>query len=162
ITATGTTLTLGCNPTADQINAALGTATATDKCGPVTPTPSDGTVTSNGCSRSQTRTWTATDACSNAATPVSRTVTWTEDTTGPTFSGCPTSPINLGCNPTPPSCMTVAGLGITANDNCSGSITPSCSASSVQMNGCQRSQTFTLTATDGCSNSSTCQVTFTW
>ena len=36
ITATGTTNTLACNPTAAEINAALGTATATDVCGPVT------------------------------------------------------------------------------------------------------------------------------
>ena len=44
ITATGTTLTLGCNPTAALINAALGTATATDNCSSVTPTPSDGSI----------------------------------------------------------------------------------------------------------------------
>src|SRR5439155_7462117 len=29
-----------------------------------------------------------------------------KDTASPTFSGCPTSPINLGCNPTPPTCAT--------------------------------------------------------
>ena len=33
ITPTGTTNTLACNPTAAEINAALGTATATDVCG---------------------------------------------------------------------------------------------------------------------------------
>ncbi|MFV5696158.1 IPT/TIG domain-containing protein, partial [Flavobacterium sp. LB3P122] len=46
ITATGTPTngTLGCNPTADAINAALGTATATDTCGAVTPTFTDATV----------------------------------------------------------------------------------------------------------------------
>jgi hypothetical protein len=33
ITPTGTTNTLACNPTAAEINAALGTATATDGCG---------------------------------------------------------------------------------------------------------------------------------
>src|SRR5207247_6402170 len=68
ITATGTTLTLGCNPSASDINAALGTATATDNCGPVTPTFTDGTVSTSGCSRSQTRTWSITGARGNTAT----------------------------------------------------------------------------------------------
>ena len=36
ITPTGTTNTLACNPTAAEINAALGSATATDACGAVT------------------------------------------------------------------------------------------------------------------------------
>jgi protocatechuate 3,4-dioxygenase beta subunit len=81
ITASGTPANgqLGCNPTAAQIEAALGTASATDNCGPVTPVPSDSVVTENGCLRSQTRSWTATDACGNQAVVVSRTVTWTED-----------------------------------------------------------------------------------
>src|SRR5205085_2914227 len=61
ITATGTTLTLGCNPGSAAITAALGTATATDGCGPVTPTSTLGSVTVAGCLRSQTITWNATD-----------------------------------------------------------------------------------------------------
>jgi hypothetical protein len=81
IVATGNPLNgvLGDNPTAAQIEAALGTATATDSCGPVgtlTPTYVDGGVTANSCSTSQTRTWNVSDAAGNAATPVSRTVTW--------------------------------------------------------------------------------------
>ena len=47
---------------------------------------SDGTVTSDGCARSQTRTWTAIDACGNTAS-ASRTVTWTSDDTAPVFTG---------------------------------------------------------------------------
>src|SRR5205823_1090975 len=86
ISATGSTLTLGCNPTAAQIEAALGTATASDTCSSVTPSASDSAVTSSDCSRSQTRTWTAADACGNSATPVSRIVTWTVDITAPTIS----------------------------------------------------------------------------
>src|SRR4030095_2348963 len=88
ITAMGTTSTLGCNTSAADIEAALGTATATDNCGRVTPMSSDSAVTANGCQRSQTRSWTVTDACGNAATPASRTVTWTEDTEAPSIT-CP-------------------------------------------------------------------------
>ena len=87
ITTGGTTTTLGCNPSAGDINGALGTATATDACGtPTLSSPSDGTVRSNGCSRSQTRTWTARDACSGNTSTASRTVTWTADVTPPSIT----------------------------------------------------------------------------
>src|SRR5205807_9142160 len=88
--------TLGCNPTAGQINAALGTATAQANCGPVTPTPSDSAVTSDGCSRSETRSWNVSDACGNAASPVSRTVTWTANTQAPVITATGTTS-TLGC-----------------------------------------------------------------
>ncbi|MFV8337384.1 IPT/TIG domain-containing protein, partial [Flavobacterium sp. RSP29] len=52
-TGTPTNGTLGCNPLAATITAALGTATATDNCGSLSPTFTDGAVVSNGCSRSQ-------------------------------------------------------------------------------------------------------------
>src|SRR5204863_75000 len=87
ITATGTTLTLpDCHPTASAIDSALGTATASDACGSVTPIATTSTVTINGCSRSQTRTWNVTDACGNVAAAVSRTVTWMVDTMAPVIS----------------------------------------------------------------------------
>jgi hypothetical protein len=73
ITTGGTTTTLGCNPTVADIDAALGTASASDACGTPTVTSLDGAVTSNGCDRSQVRTFTAVDACGNTAT-TSRTV----------------------------------------------------------------------------------------
>ncbi len=83
IAATGTTLALGCNPDAAAINAALGTATASDICdGALVPSFTDGAVTGD-CIKSQTRTWNATDLCGNTATPVTRTVTWKVDLTGP-------------------------------------------------------------------------------
>jgi len=122
ITATGTTLTLGCNPSAADINGALGTATATDNCGSVTPTPSDSAVSSTGCSRSQTRTWNVTDACGNAATPVSRTVTWTVDTSPPVIllsSGSCGDSTTQSCADRTPHFPTAS-----ANDNCNGDLGP--------------------------------------
>src|SRR5678816_3937279 len=88
ITTGGTTTTLGCNPVASDINNALGTASATDACGPNTLSVSDGSVSSNGCSRSQTRSWTARDACGGNTSTASRTVTWTADLTAPSIT-CP-------------------------------------------------------------------------
>ena len=73
-------LTLGCNPSASDINAALGSATATDACSTPTVTSSDGTCTIQWLSRSQTRTFTASDGCGNSAT-ASATVTWIADLT---------------------------------------------------------------------------------
>ena len=69
----------------------------TDNCGTATlSSPSDGTVSSDGCSRSQTRTWSAVDACSGLTTTASRTVTWTSDVTAPSIT-CPGT-LALGCN----------------------------------------------------------------
>ena len=76
---------LGCNPTAGAINGALGTATATDACGNPTVSTSDGPVSSEGCSRSQTRTFRATDACGNTST-ASRTISWIADVTPPVIN----------------------------------------------------------------------------
>src|SRR6185436_14703808 len=75
VSANGTGTSLGCNPSAGDINNALGSASATDACGPTTVTQSDGAVSSQSCGRSQTRTFTARDGCGNTAT-TSRTVTW--------------------------------------------------------------------------------------
>jgi hypothetical protein len=96
ITTTGTTNNLGCNPTASAIDAALGTATAIDNCGFMSITQTDGPVISSGCNRSQTRTWTVTDICSNTAT-ASRTVTWSEDVFPPLFG--PISTISQNPDP---------------------------------------------------------------
>ncbi|MEO7173821.1 SdrD B-like domain-containing protein [Flavobacterium sp.] len=153
ITATGTPTngTLGCNPTAAQINAALGSATATDNCGPLTPGFTDSTVTSDGCFRSQTRTWNVSDACGNAALAVSRTATWTQDTTAPVIVaiGTPTNG-TLGCNPTADQIGAALGSA-TATDNC-GPVTPTFTDSTVTSNGCNRSQTRTWNVSDACGN----------
>src|SRR5258705_209435 len=158
ITATGNDAPLGCNPTAAAIDVALGSATATDACDTPTVTSSDGNVSSNGCIRSQTRTFTATDICGNTAT-TSRTATWTEDITGPAITATGND-APLGCNPT--SAAIDAALGsATATDAC-GTPTVTTTTGTIQSNGCIRSQTRTFTATDICGNTATTSRTATW
>jgi hypothetical protein len=149
------TVPLGCNPTAAAILAALDGATATDNCGTANITQADAAVVINGCLRSQTRTFTATDACNNSAT-ISRMVTWTADTTKPVFTFCPPGS-NLGCNPTS---IPAAGAA-TATDAC-GAPTITSALGAITSNGCLRSQTRTYTATDSCGNNATCRQVFTW
>jgi hypothetical protein len=66
---------LGPDPSASDIEAALGTADASDNCAGLLVTSSDRPIQSNGCGRTQTRIFTAADGCSHTAT-VSRTVLW--------------------------------------------------------------------------------------
>src|SRR5262249_17873717 len=155
ITATGTTLALGCNPTAAQIEAALGSASATDNCGgTVTPTATDGALNGvgEGCGRSQSRTWSASDGCGNAATSVVRTVTWTVDTEKPVITATGTT-LTLGCNPLAADIEAALGSA-TATDNC-GDVAPTPSTGSVSSDGCNRSQTRTWNVSDGCGNDAT-------
>ncbi len=128
-----------------DINGALGTATATDACGVPTVSQSDGSIISNGCVRTQTRTFTARDSCGNTST-ASRTVSWIEDLTPPvlTTGGTGTS---LGCNPSAGDINGALGTA-TATDAC-GAPTISQSDSSITSSGCVRTQTRTLTAKDG-------------
>jgi len=158
ITSGGNQLALGCNPSASDINAALGTASASDNCVTPTLTSSDGTVQSSSCSRSQTRTWTAVDGCGNTTTSA-RTATWTADVTGPTLTTGGNNAA-LGCNPTASAINGALGTA-TATDVC-GSVTITQSDGSVSSDGCNRQQTRRFTARDGCGNTSTAQRTANW
>src|SRR5688572_6474194 len=158
ITTGGTTNTLGCNPAASDLNNALGTATASDNCGAPTLSVSDGSVSSNRCGRSQTRTWVARDACNNTSS-AARTVTWTADVTAPVITTGGTTN-TLGCNPAASDINNALGTA-TATDAC-GVPTLSSSDGSVSSNGCSRSQTRTWTARDFCGNTSTAARTVTW
>jgi hypothetical protein len=140
----------GCNPT----SLPFGTASATDNCGAATVTSSTGSVTSSGCNRSQTRFWTATDACNNSSS-TSRTVSWVEDVTPPVITIAGHNP-NAGCNPT-----SLAFGTASATDNC-GAATVTSSTGSVTSSGCNRSQTRFWTATDACNNSSSTSRTVSW
>ena len=132
-----------------------GSATATDGCGGgVVVSFSDvslpGTCPTN---RVITRTWKATDACSNAAT-CDQTI-WVLDTTGPVFTNCPAN-ANLGCNPANiPDCN--SPIGVSAD--CA--VTVSCTSVDVT-NGCAHTRTNTWTAMDACNHTTTCTQVVTW
>src|SRR5204863_9977410 len=157
-TATGGSLTLGCNPTTGDINGALGSASATDACGKIGRASCSDSVTSNGCARSQTRTFTAIDACGNTST-TSRTATWTADVTAPTITATGSS-LRLGCNPTSGDINGALGSA-SATDAC-GNPTVSSSDGAVGSTGCSRSQTRTFTARDARSEDRRVANTGTW
>ena len=155
ITTGGTTTTLGCSPSSGAINGALGTATASDACGAATITSSDGSVGSDGCGRSQTRSWTATDVCGNTST-ASRTVTWVSDNAPPSFTGNYDDVILLCVADAPGS------LGSASATDACGAVTITSSTGSIVTSGCNRAITRTFTATDGCGNTATISRTVRW
>src|SRR4029079_2955858 len=158
ITITGAIATLGCNPSASDIAAALGTATASDGCSTPTISSSDGAIATTSCNASRTRTFTAIDACGNTATAAT-TVTWTSVPNPPTIiiTGAVAT---LGCNPSA-SDITAALGSATATAAC-GSPAVTVTDGPVQSNGCSASQTRTFSASDGCGNSATASTTVTW
>jgi hypothetical protein len=87
--------------------------TATNGCSEAPVTCIPGEILENGCERSQTFTYTATDDCGNTVSATT-TYTWTEDLTPPVFTNVPANE-NLGSNPELPTC----DLNVTAIDECS-------------------------------------------
>jgi hypothetical protein len=158
ITATGDGLSLGCNPSSGQIEGALGSATASDNCAAPTLSSSDGSVISNGCNRSKTRTWVARDFCGNTST-TSRTAVWVADGAGPSITTGGNNAA-LGCNPSGAAIDGALGTA-TASDAC-GAVTLSQTNGSVSSTGCSRSQTRTWTARDACGNTSSTSRTANW
>ncbi|MGV8114623.1 MAG: HYR domain-containing protein [Lentimicrobium sp.] len=153
ITTTATNGDLGCNPT---VTAPV--FTGTDNCeGTFTPdVASDGPVNTSGCLWSQTWTATYTDACGNAASPVSITYTWTIDNERPEITTSAVSG-DLGCSPA------VVEPIFSGSDNCEGTITPVVTTSGPSNTGCDYSQTWTAEYTDACGNvASPVSITFTW
>jgi uncharacterized repeat protein (TIGR03803 family) len=145
------TVTLACNPGQPAIEAAIGTATATDSDGTPTITISNDQLDFEGCDFSLKRTWTATDACGKTAT-VSRTVNWKEDNTPPVFTGNYTL-VSLGCNPLP-SAITSALGSATATDACSAP-TITIISDQLEFESCFYLQKRTFLATDDCGNTAT-------
>jgi hypothetical protein len=159
ITSVPTGSNLGCNPATLPTDASVkALVTATDNCGTPTVTVAHADVTT-GCTVTRTFTVTAADACGNATTPQAVVYTWTADTTTPVVA-VPTGS-NLGCNPaTLPTDGSVKAL-VTATDDCS---TPTVNVVHVDVTtGCTVTRTFTVTATDGCGNTSAGKtVVYTW
>ena len=125
-----------------------GTATATDNCGAVTVTFSDG-LGSGDCPATFTRTWTATDACGNTSSCTQQISI--NDDTPPTIS-CPAN-VTVECDEsTDPSYTGTPS----ASDDCSGATVTY--SDSVAPGTCaqNRVMTRTWTATDGCGNTATC------
>ncbi|MDD5694805.1 MAG: right-handed parallel beta-helix repeat-containing protein, partial [Bacteroidales bacterium] len=155
-----------CNP--DVITP---TFTGLDNCdGVFSPTIStNGPINTKGCNWEQTWETNYTDACGNAATPVSITYTWIGDLEGPELHWMiPSIPtpievswpgtLELGCNP---DVLPACNLLVTASDDCVGSTAVDCAAGPISGT-CQKTQTFTYTAEDLCCNVTTKTVTYTW
>jgi hypothetical protein len=159
LTVPTTGLALGCNPTLPTTASVVAASSATDNCGTPTITAVAGSVVATGCNRSQTFTITATDGCGNTDTGTV-TYTWKEDTQPPTLT-VPTTGLELGCNPVTLPNEGLVVLSSSASDNC-GAVNLTGAAGSIQSNGCNRSQTITVTATDGCGNTTSLPVTYTW
>lgn len=143
---------LGCNPSASEIDTALGTATADDNCGVGAPTPATGAITPHeGCILKQTRTWNVTDNCGNQADPVSRTIFWTVDLQNPTITamGSEENGAHIGCNPSP--LVIEAALGFaSADDNCGVGDPTATTDPIVPGTGCNVSQTRRWNVADNC------------
>jgi len=112
---------LGGNPTAEEIEAALGSATAFDVCdGDLPVIVTDGDLVIDGCNYSQTRTFTALDDCGNESS-ISRTIYWIVDLEEPVIEkNCDvTTEENpfLGCNPST-EIIETAICTLTITDNC--------------------------------------------
>src|SRR5439155_1491461 len=130
-----------------------GVATAQDGCSSVTVTYSDSVTNTCGGARVISRTWTATDACGNAASCV-QTIT-VRDTTPPTIT-CPPN-ATLECPAT--AATNVTGVA-TAVDGCS-SVTVTYSDSVSNTCGGAKIIARTWTARDACGNSPRCVQTIT-
>jgi hypothetical protein len=116
IIITPASVTLGCNPSATDITAALGSATATAACSTPIVTFTDGPVQSSGCAFSQVRTFIASDGCGNSATAI-RTVNWTVILLHQSSTATSTV-TTLGCNPLASDIDAALGTA-TATDACS-------------------------------------------
>jgi hypothetical protein len=139
-------ITLECGDDTSPAN--TGTATGTDLCGTVTVSFADST--SSGCGNTEviTRTWTVTDECSNSTT-CSQVIT-VLDTVDPIISCPPNVTIECGDDTSP------ANTGSATGTDLCGTVTISFADSSSPGCGSTEVITRTWTATDLCSNISTC------
>ena len=123
---------------------AFGSATASDECGVVDVTYTDGPM-SGDCPASFTRTWTATDLCGNSAS--CDQVISIDDDEAPSIL-CPVD-VTLECN-----AATDPTSSATASDNCT-DVTVTYTDGPLSGD-CPATFTRTWTATDACGNSASC------
>ena len=165
---------LGCNPDdidgngqPDVLDEILGGVTATPGSGvgcmldAAGITFVDGAVTATGCMRSVVRTYSVNNECGDGTTTFMQTITWTVDLEDPMFAACPATPIDLGCNPAEPTTADAEAAAGTPADDC-GITDVTTTAGTITSTGCMRTQTFTVTATDGCAKTAACEVTYEW
>lgn len=141
---------LGCNPDAIPTP----DATATDTCSGTTISVAIANAVV-GCQHTETRIYTASDACGNLALCTQR-VTWVEDSAPPAFEGCPDVPVFVfpGQPIVPPE--------ITADDDCGiASLTAVTNALSTNANGDVDTEIM-FTATDCADRTVMCRVLFTY
>ncbi|NND93327.1 MAG: hypothetical protein HKN45_00560, partial [Flavobacteriales bacterium] len=124
---------------------ATGLAQASDACGGVIVTWTDG-PTSGNCPSSFTRTFTATDDCGNTAT-CDQLITIV-DTNAPVLSGGSSGTANVECDEALPQVESP-----TASDICDGDVSVTPSVEENDNNSCAGSIVYTWTATDACGNS---------
>lgn len=74
---------------------------------------------------------------------------------------CDSGPHDLGCNPTPPTCVDALAKVTASSDNC-GLEPLECVAGAVGGDACDKTQRFTITARDFCDNTASCDVNFKW
>ena len=151
-------LALGCNPqTLPTVASVIAASSVLDNCGAnITAVAGDITGT---CEKSQNFTVTATDNCGGLTDVETVTYTWTFDTQAPVLT-VPATGLALGCNPqTLPTVASVIAAS-SVLDNCSATLT----AVAGDITGtCEKSQTFTVTATDNCGGLTDVEtVTYTW
>lgn len=156
-------VSLFCNATPTTEDALASVGAITDNCGGQVSVSvsSSAPVPLNNCGWSQTFTVTATDACGNQS-QCQVVYHWTIDQLPPVFAHCPTRTIILPCNsprPETPEAILAAGP---VTDNCYVDFLQVTDGGVIPLLGCWFTQTFSLTATDGCGNVSTCQVTYRW
>ena len=149
---------LGCNPTNLPTGSSVTNGmTASATCGSASLSVSN-LLTTNGCLLTNVFTIKATDGCGNSSS-TNVVYSWTVNTTAPIIHGAPTNSY-LGCNPTNlPTCGSVTN-GMSASATCGSA---SLSATSVlTTNGCYLTNVFTIKATDGCGNTSSANVVYSW
>jgi hypothetical protein len=149
ITADGKGGDLDCNPTAEEIEAALGSATAGDNCDDEVEVKVANASGNNGCYYWATRTFTAVDECGNEADEVVVRVTWKVDEEAPVITADGEGG-DLGCNPSEAEIEAALGSA-TAEDNCDAEVEVKVANASGN-EGCNYWATRTFTAVDKCGN----------